>query len=105
MDIEIPVVDDFDHVRNGKVVIDEDKCTGCGMCADICPGDVREMVGKKGEKKACVRTKLIAWCMACNACQAACPADAIGAVSGYDYGGYYKQMDRSAEKLVPPRNF
>ena len=103
MDIEIPTLDDFTQVKTGEVVIDIEKCTGCGMCAQICPGDVLEMVGEGKNKKASVRAGGKPSCMACNCCQAACPADAIKAVSYYDFGAYYKQVDRG--EMTPPRKF
>ena len=31
-----------------KAMVDKDKCTGCGLCADICP-DVFELVGELAE--------------------------------------------------------
>jgi dihydropyrimidine dehydrogenase (NAD+) subunit PreA len=30
-------LDDAISIREGRLVIDEDKCTGCGLCRDICP--------------------------------------------------------------------
>jgi formate hydrogenlyase subunit 6/NADH:ubiquinone oxidoreductase subunit I len=103
MDIEIPTLDDFAQVKTGEVVIDIEKCTGCGVCAQICPGDVLEMVGEGKKKKASVRAGGKPSCMACNCCQAACPADAIKAVCYYDFGAYYRQMDRG--EMTPPRKF
>ena len=34
------------HAQSGsnKLVVDEDKCIGCGFCAGICPCGVWEMV-------------------------------------------------------------
>ncbi len=55
---------------------DENKCTGCGMCLDVCPHDVFQM-----NDKSVVIKKLDA-CMECGACSLNCPADAISVQSG-----------------------
>ena len=54
-----------------KVVVDMDKCTGCGTCVDVCPSGVYEM----GDGK----TKVVAEdeCIECLACQDQCPENAI----------------------------
>ena len=54
-------------------VIDKDKCSGCGMCADICPLDVLFCSGA-GE------APVIAYeeeCWHCNSCVLDCPEEAI----------------------------
>ncbi len=62
----------------GELTIDEDKCTTCGACVDICPCDVLsfpqpaeagQMVDKvfKDEK----------YCIYCGACENVCPVEAI----------------------------
>ncbi|MEM2910839.1 MAG: tetrahydromethanopterin S-methyltransferase subunit A [Nitrososphaerota archaeon] len=58
-----------------KVIIDQGKCTGCGVCVDICPEGVfkvRETDGKK-------TSEVIAedQCFACRACEARCSERAI----------------------------
>ncbi|MBE3586336.1 MAG: ferredoxin family protein [Thermoanaerobacter sp.] len=54
-------------------VIDKDKCTGCGTCADICPMDV--FFGyKQGEIP---EVKFGEECWHCNACVLDCPSEAI----------------------------
>lgn len=34
------------HGDNGKIGIDEDRCTGCGACSIVCPGDAFKLVLK-----------------------------------------------------------
>jgi len=53
-----------------KIIIDEEKCTGCGECVDSCPGDVYEL--KKG-KTVPVN---VDECHGCHTCEAVCDEDA-----------------------------
>jgi NAD-dependent dihydropyrimidine dehydrogenase PreA subunit len=56
--------------------LDTQKCTGCGMCLDVCPHDVFKMNGKSvqiADRDAC---------MECGACDKNCPAGALSVQSG-----------------------
>ena len=53
-----------------------EKCVGCGMCADVCPHRVFEMVSGKAyiaDKDSC---------MECGACVMNCPTSAIEVNAG-----------------------
>lgn len=54
-------------------IIDEEKCIGCGICAQICPLDVLKF--HKQEKRVEVRYPEECW--HCRACAIDCPRDAI----------------------------
>lgn len=54
-------------------IIDEEKCVGCGTCAQICPLDVLKF--HKKEKKVEVRYPEECW--HCRACAIDCPKGAI----------------------------
>ncbi len=58
------------------IKLDEQKCTGCGMCLDVCPHHVFAMNGKK------VRIDSRDTCMECGACSKNCPAEALQVQSG-----------------------
>jgi len=55
---------------------DEDKCTGCGICVDVCPHAVFRMENRK----AILLDKDL--CMECGACQKNCPFSAISVREG-----------------------
>ncbi len=54
-----------------NVVVDEDKCTGCGQCVDICPVDVYEMSGGKSDPAQAEE------CLGCESCIEVCDFGAI----------------------------
>ena len=56
-----------------SVIIDQEECTGCGDCVEICPVEpnVFEMAGEKAEP---VHSEE---CIYCGACEDACPEEAI----------------------------
>ena len=65
----------------GKVIaepmiahVDEDKCSGCGICVGVCPYDAISIREVDGDRLAHVEEAL---CMGCGACNAACPSGAM----------------------------
>ena len=56
--------------------LDENKCTGCGMCLDVCPHEVFKLYGKH------IVIQNRDACMECGACSLNCPPDAISVQSG-----------------------
>ena len=53
-----------------KVWVDVARCTGCGVCVDVCPVGAIALV----DGKACVDEET---CTGCEACMDACPEDAV----------------------------
>ena len=58
------------------LALDHGKCTGCGMCLEVCPHAVFEMNGKS------VRITDRDACMECGACTKNCPVSAVTVQSG-----------------------
>jgi len=56
--------------------LDDEKCTGCGRCAEVCPHGVFEIIGRKADI-----IDLDA-CMECGACALNCPAKALEVNAG-----------------------
>lgn len=54
-----------------NVIVDKDKCTGCGECVDVCPVSVYEL---QNNKSVPVNAED---CIGCEACVEVCPVDAI----------------------------
>lgn len=55
------------------IFIEEEKCIGCGICEDYCPGDLIYM--NEETNKPVVRYPEECWL--CGACRMDCPADCI----------------------------
>ena len=52
------------------VVVDEEKCTGCGQCVDVCPIEAITI----DEGKASINEET---CVECGVCETECPSEAI----------------------------
>jgi ferredoxin len=56
--------------------LDEAKCTGCGMCLEVCPHEVFKMNTRHVE----IQNRDA--CMECGACSRNCPSEAIAVQTG-----------------------
>ena len=54
-------------------IVDENLCSGCGICIDLCPYSARELITKDGKRIAEVNEIL---CEGCGSCVSACPSGA-----------------------------
>jgi ferredoxin len=58
------------------LVLDLDRCTGCGACVPVCPHRVLAVEDRK------VRAVVRGACIECGACMTNCPAEAIAVRRG-----------------------
>ncbi len=56
-----------------KVVINEDECIGCGICAEMCPEDVLEV----DEEEEVCKVARPGDCIECEACAVNCEYEAV----------------------------
>lgn len=68
-----------------SIRINTEKCIGCGRCAEICPGNLIQMVGPKNQRKAQMTYPDECW--GCMSCVKICPVQAIEYFLGEDIGG------------------
>ncbi len=59
-----------------SLALDDEKCTGCGMCPTVCPHAVFNV--ENGNARIVDRDA----CMECGACALNCPAEALSVQSG-----------------------
>ncbi len=89
-------------LENGKVVIDFDKCNGCGDCAKegVCPQHLIRMIPEDAtnfipcssteEDEQVVRATCGYGCISCGACEQACPENAVHIVNNHAVIDYDK---------------
>ncbi|MDP4239346.1 MAG: nitroreductase family protein [Bacteroidota bacterium] len=58
---------------SANIYLDIDKCTGCGLCVEVCENSGFTLVNQKVERS----DKSIFGCVACGHCMMVCPADVI----------------------------
>ena len=61
-----------------KIVIDEDRCKGCGLCPQVCPREILKMsegINKKGYHP--VKVTNMDECIGCGFCYEICPDTVI----------------------------
>jgi NAD-dependent dihydropyrimidine dehydrogenase PreA subunit len=56
-----------------KVNVDEEKCTGCRHCYEVCPLDVYSWDEDEGKPVVAYEDE----CQMCFICQEECPAEAV----------------------------
>ncbi len=61
------------HHDPAVATVNEDICSGCGLCVPLCPYEAREIEVIKGKRIAVVNEVL---CEGCGSCVAACPSGA-----------------------------
>lgn len=67
----------YSYLRGvATLILDPERCNGCGTCAEVCPHDVFAV----GDGAAEVTNRDL--CMECGACALNCPAGAVSVQPG-----------------------
>lgn len=86
-------------IADGIAVVDNEKCTACGMCLNTCPRNLFEFVPYDSKVRvACnshdggkaVRAVCTVGCIACKLCEKACSYDAIHVIDNLAHVDYDK---------------
>jgi len=74
------------HVVDGVAVVDEEKCTACGMCITACPKNIIELVPESAgvrvqcnsnDKGKVAKDNCSVSCIGCKMCERVCEFDAV----------------------------
>jgi len=105
--IRIPDYFSRKHTTTGKVLFDESLCSGCGICASICPARAIKITEieniKTAEMRRIFKDDEIMACLACGDCVAACPKDAIKIYSGYSNRYFFKNISQTGDFAWPKK--
>ncbi len=61
----------------GKIVVDTEKCKGCGVCIPVCPTDVIELASLVNAKGYHFMDQVREDCIGCTNCATVCPDSVI----------------------------
>jgi Pyruvate/2-oxoacid:ferredoxin oxidoreductase delta subunit len=77
-------------------VLDQDKCSACGVCEDRCHVDAIAVIDEaaKVEKDKCI---------GCGLCATTCPDEAITLCKREDYKGPFTTIEKMAEAIITER--
>jgi len=91
--VDLPVGAPF-----GTVILDRERCTLCGVCADICPTAALE-AGADAPKLCFTEAR----CVQCGLCRRVCPEGAIGVFPRYVYDRRQREAPRVLKTEAPLR--
>jgi len=69
--------------KPGKILINKERCKGCGCCVEFCPRGVLKMSDELSPKGYCLaEVEDESKCLACGLCDTLCPEFAIQSIPG-----------------------
>ena len=87
-------------MKNGHLIVDREKCDGCGKCIDACPRQLILMIPKDAtnfipcssaeDDEETVRETCVFGCISCGECERVCPEDAIHVINNHAVINYDK---------------
>lgn len=83
--------------KNNKIYIEQEICTGCGLCREVCPFGLPER--NENKKFSIIRLRE---CIECSACKRNCPVQAIIMIEKAGCGCLYDVRNRT--KLIKKRS-
>ncbi len=62
-------------MAKGMIVVDEDRCKGCGLCVTVCPADILQLADRRFNAKGYRPVEVTgpAACTGCAMCAIICP--------------------------------
>lgn len=69
--------DTTERLGRGTIVVDDERCTGCGLCIPVCPPEVIGLADRINSQGFHVVELVAPGCLPCNACAVVCPEVAI----------------------------
>jgi len=64
-----------DDIVQIEIIVDEEKCVGCGTCISVCPVNLLELKVVSKKKKSCAPDQ--SFCLKCHMCEFHCGYQAI----------------------------
>ena len=71
------------HTTNFLPRVDEENCTGCGKCVEVCPVKAMSLVTANDPEKSRLKKAVVdeSLCLGCGLCVRACPGESIHLIS------------------------
>ncbi|MGB9661420.1 MAG: 4Fe-4S binding protein [Moorellaceae bacterium] len=79
---------------HGSFMLEKDKCTACGVCANACPNHVIRVESRREENKKRYLTRYsmkLGQCLFCGLCVESCPSEALHFKPDFELACYHHE--------------